>query len=61
MSMSTDSQRGEEGRDRPKGVDWSDPDVPAGDSPPLPPWPLHVSATLWGGWIIFLAVVVLSS
>ena len=61
MSMSGDNRKDEKGGGRSKGVDWSDPDVPAGDSPRLPLWPFPVSATLWGGWIIFLAVIVLSS
>jgi hypothetical protein len=40
------------------GVDWSDPNVPAGDSPPLPRWPMYVSAAAWGLWIVFLVVMV---
>ncbi len=39
---------------------WDDPDIPAGDSPPLPSWPTWVSGALWGGWICFLLVVVMS-
>lgn len=61
MSMSTDTRKDEKDRSRPKGVDWSDPDIPAGDSPLLPLWPLLASAALWGGWVVFLVVIVLSS
>jgi hypothetical protein len=42
----------------PAGVNWSDPNVPAGDSPPLPRWPLYVGIAAWGLWIVFLAVMV---
>ena len=31
--------------------------VPAGDLPPQPRWPLVLSATLWGLWIVFLFVM----
>ena len=36
------------------GVDWNDPSVPAGDSPPLPRWPLIVSVVAFVLWIVFL-------
>ena len=36
---------------------WDDPKLPAGDSPPLPGWPLWVSAALWVGWVVFLVVM----
>lgn len=40
-----------------------DNDLPAGDSPPLPRWPLTASIVAYGLWVIFLismAVVRLS-
>lgn len=40
---------------------WDDPSIPAGNSPPLPGWPLWVSAALWGAWMVFLAVTALTS
>ena len=36
------------------GIDWADPNVPAGDAPPLPRWPLVLSAIAWLGWLVFL-------
>ena len=39
-----------------RGVDWSDPNVAAGNSPRLPAWPVWVSGALWGCWLVFLAV-----
>ncbi|HNQ22408.1 MAG TPA: hypothetical protein PKK06_04875 [Phycisphaerae bacterium] len=38
-------------------INWTDPDVPAGNAPPLPRWPLVVTAVLWVGWIGFLVVM----
>ena len=35
-------------------INWSDPDVAAGNAPPLPRWPLAVAVILWLGWIGFL-------
>ncbi len=31
--------------------------IPAGDSPPLPRWPLLIAAGAWGGWLVFLLVM----
>ncbi len=31
-----------------------DNDLPAGDSPPLPRWPLTVCIVLYGLWMVFL-------
>jgi len=38
--------------DKPKSI-W-DNDLPAGDSPPLPSWPLKFWITLYVLWMIFL-------
>ncbi len=38
---------------------WNDPSIPAGNSPPLPSWPLWVSAALWCGWTGVLLVTAL--
>jgi len=40
--------------------DWADPAIPAGNSPPLPRWPLIVSAvvfTLWVGFLVAMAII----
>jgi hypothetical protein len=29
----------------------------AGDSPALPRWPLIAAALAWGGWLVFLVVM----
>ena len=33
--------------------DWDDPKIPAGDAPPMPRWPLVLSAVSWCGWLVF--------
>ncbi len=38
----------------PRGKSIWDNDLPAGDSPPLPRWPLTASAVAYGVWMIFL-------
>ena len=35
----------------------ADGDVPAGDLPPQPRWPLVVASAAWGLWIVFLVVM----
>ena len=37
--------------------DWDDPNIPAGDAPPMPWWPLVLSAVAWCGWLVFLVVM----
>ncbi len=37
---------------KPKSI-W-DNDLPAGDSPPLPRWPLTAAAVAYGLWMVFL-------
>ncbi len=39
---------------------WEDPNIPAGDSPPLPAWPTWVTGLFWALWVIFLAVTAFS-
>lgn len=36
-------------------INWEDPNVPVGDAPPYPKWPLAFFGTLWMGWVVFLA------
>jgi hypothetical protein len=35
-------------------VNWADPNIPPGDSPPMPLWPLVASAVAFGLWLVFL-------
>jgi hypothetical protein len=42
---------------KPPRVDWANPNVPAGNAPPLPRWPLIVSALACGLWILFMAAM----
>ena len=37
----------------------NDHSVPAGDSPPLPRWPLVLAAIAWGGWLVFILVMMI--
>jgi hypothetical protein len=37
-----------------RGVNWSDPNVPAGNAPSLPRWPLVLSVAIFFLWVIFL-------
>lgn len=38
---------------------WDDPNIPAGDAPPLPAWPAWITGAIWACWIVFLAVTAL--
>lgn len=42
-----------------RGVDWSDPAIPAGDAPPMARWPLFAAAAAFGLWLIFLVAMVI--
>ena len=53
----------ESGSDQPQqgpAVDWNDPNIPAGNSPPLPGWPMWLSAVMWGGFAAFLITLAVS-
>jgi hypothetical protein len=39
------------------GINWADPNVPAGNAPPLPLWPLVLSIVVFSAWIIFLVAM----
>ncbi len=39
------------------GVNWDDPNVPAGNAPPLPRWPMVIAGFAWFAWIVFLVVL----
>ena len=40
-------------------IDWTDLQVPIGNAPPLPWWPLAVSGIAWLAWLGFLAAMML--
>lgn len=50
------SAAGDKPAKQPK-YDWEDPDVPAGDAPRMPWWPLVLSVVAWCGWLAFVAVM----
>lgn len=56
----TDTPRGNDTEEdtRKKGIDWADPSVPIGNSPPLPRWPLVVGCLAWVAWVAFLGAMV---
>jgi hypothetical protein len=44
--------------DEPKPrIDWQDPNVPIGNAPPLPRWPLVLSGLAWLLWIVLMLVL----
>lgn len=40
------------------GPNWDDPNIPCGNSPPLPWWPVALAALGWAAWIGFLIAMV---
>ncbi len=38
-------------------LNWADPDIPAGDAPPMPAWPLVVAVLAFTSWLVFLVVM----
>ncbi len=56
----TDSAAGPEAEGRKRGINWSDPTVPVGDSPPMARWPLVVAGIAWFCGIVFLAAMAVS-
>ncbi len=65
MSENTNEEKIETASETPKeedkpAVDWADPSVPVGDSPPLPKWPAVVLGVAWFGWLVFLAFMAAS-
>jgi hypothetical protein len=41
-------------------VNWDDPSVPVGNAPPMPRWPLVVTAIAWLAWVVFLIAMLVS-
>ncbi len=60
-AKTTDPQEsGAGGASRKRRVDWEDPNVPVGNAPPLPRWPVYVSGLAWAAWVLFLFFLVRS-
>ena len=60
-AKTTDSKEsGAGGTSRKRRIDWEDPNVPVGNAPPLPRWPVYVSGLAWAGWVVFLLFLVRS-
>ena len=60
--MSTDMDNGQVSEAKPAEerkpkIDWADPNVPTGDGPPLPRWPLLSLGVVWVLVIVFLAAM----
>ena len=53
--MSTENENQKKSR-----VNWDDPSVPVGNAPPMPRWPLVVSAIAWLAWVVFLIAMLVS-
>lgn len=51
-SPNTAAQGGSGADDR-----WSDPNIPVGNAPALPRWPLVVAALAWTAWVVFLGMM----
>jgi hypothetical protein len=49
--------RGNGESDATRQGDWSDPDIPVGNSPPTGPWLLVLAAVAWLSGITFLIVM----
>ena len=40
---------------------WDNPSIPVGDAPPRSRWTLVLLVVAWGGWMLFLVAMMLSS
>jgi hypothetical protein len=56
MTEITDHDAHDENSLRPS-PDWEDPNIPVGNAPPMPAWPLAVSLIAWTGGVVFLLVM----
>ncbi len=55
------TEKDNQGDDRVSESIWDDPNIPAGNSPPLASWPLWLSAALWCGWTCVLLFTAMGS
>jgi len=53
--MSTENRNQKKAR-----VNWDDPSVPVGNAPPMPRWPVVVTAIAWLAWVVFLIAMLVS-
>ena len=42
-------------------IDWADPNVPVGNAPPMPRWPLTAAAIAWIVWVVFLVAMLVAT
>ena len=57
MSEQTKTEAPAQEADKPKSI-W-DNDLPPGDSPPLPRWPLTASIVAYACWAVFLVAMMI--
>ena len=57
----SESDRNSADKSKKQGINWADPDVPVGDAPAMPRWPMAVLVVGWSGWIVFLVVMLMSN
>jgi hypothetical protein len=62
-SVMQDQQRNDDAAvgGRRGGVYWNDPNIPCGNSPPLPRWPMVLAAVAWTAWIGFLVAMTVAA
>jgi hypothetical protein len=52
------AQAGGSTADEPKPwINWEDPNIPVGNAPPLPKWPLVLSGFAWLLWVVLVLVL----
>ncbi len=49
-----DSHSAEDASTTKHGINWEDPSIPIGNSPPMAKWPIGIWALAWAAWITFL-------
>lgn len=54
------SDQGSNDERRKPRIDWTDPNVPIGNAPKYPKWPLVLSVGAWLAWIVFLLAMLLT-
>ncbi len=59
VDAATESAESKAEAHRGSGIGSSDPSLPAGDSPPMPRWPLIAGIVAWCLWIVFLVAMMM--